>query len=62
MKKVTEQMIAKANLSKDEAKVIRVIYGLPSAGKRTKHWMAGLSDEKYRELQASAKEKLYEIM
>ena len=56
--KVTEQMIAKANLSAREAKVIRVAYELSSAGKRTKRWVAGLGVGTYDQLLTSGNEKL----
>jgi len=56
--KVTEQMIAKADLSAGEAKVIRVAYELSSAGKRTKRWVAGLGVGTYDQLLTSGNEKL----
>lgn len=55
---ITEKIIAKAELSKEEAKLIRVIRGLPSAGERTKGWVRGLSMRKHHQLLKSAEEKI----
>jgi hypothetical protein len=56
--RVTERMIAKADLTKSEAKLIRAVHGLPSAGRRTLRWVAGLGVRKYDSLLKSAEEKL----
>jgi len=59
--KITERIIAKADLSPEERMVARVFYGLSSAGKRTKELVADFSPcEKSRILRrAKAKIKRY---
>ncbi len=56
--KVTERIIAKAGLSKQEKMIARFYYGSKSAGKRTKYWVSMLSPGKYNELLASAEKKI----
>jgi len=56
--KVTEQIIAKANLSNKEKKVARVFHGLSSAGPRTEKWVEALRRETRAELLDSAQEKI----
>lgn len=58
MKQITERTIAMSGLNRDEAKLMRCIHGLPSAGKRTLRWVAGLGVKKYDSLLQSAEEKL----
>jgi hypothetical protein len=58
MIKITEQLIAKAGLSKEEARLMRVIHGLASAGQRTKRWVSALSMTKYEQLLKGAEEKI----
>lgn len=61
MIEVTEQIIAKAGLTKDEAKVARFFHNLPSAGGRTKHWVSALSSRKRLRLLESAERKIREM-
>jgi len=62
MKKVTEKIIAKAGLSKQEKKVARVHFDLPAAGQRTKKWVEALSNKKSEQLLFSAQEKIQQIL
>ncbi len=56
---VTEKTIGKAGLSPDEAKVIRFVHGLKTAGKTTKRWIEhNLSEEQYFQLLESAGGKI----
>jgi len=55
---VTERIIARAGLCKEEARVIRVLRELPSAGERTKRWVRNLSMRKYDQLLRSAEGKI----
>jgi len=55
---VTEKDIGKAGLSSEEAKVVRYRYGLSTAGKRTRKWVASLGDKKYSKLVTSSEKKL----
>jgi len=57
--KVTERIIAKAGLSKEEKKVARVYFDLPAAGPRTKKQVEALSGKKREQLLLSAQEKIY---
>jgi len=60
--KVTEQMIAKTDLTNEEKKIIRFLYDLPSAGDKTEKWINNLGQKKYDSLRASAEEKLSNIV
>ena len=62
MNVVTERLIAKSGLSTEEAKVIRTFYRIKTAGKRTKRWVEGLSNQKYHFLLKSGQEKIRRIL
>ena len=56
-----ESIIAKAELTPEEAKLMRVRLNLPAAGRensRTRKWTGELSAEKYYSLFRSAEEKI----
>ena len=59
---VTEKIIAKAGLTNEEAKIIRSIHDLPTAGIKTENWINNLSADKYDSLRASAEEKLRDAL
>jgi hypothetical protein len=61
---ITEEALTKANLTKEEIKVARLIYGLPSAGgdhSSTNNWYSeNLSPKRRSELIVSVQKKLHE--
>lgn len=59
---VTEKIIAKSGLSKEEARVIRVFYDLPTAGKKTKLWVKMIGHEKHSRILYSGKKKIKDFL
>jgi len=57
-KEITENIIAKSNLSSEQARVARVFYELPSAGLRTHRWVENLSVTRHDALLQEAQEKI----
>ena len=55
---ITERIIAKANLSSQEAMVVRYYRKLPTAGKRTRKFVENLPSQKKSQLLRSAEEKI----
>ena len=59
---ITERIIAKAGLSKQEKKVVRVFFELETAGPRTKKQVEALNGEKHDQLLSSAREKIRQTL
>lgn len=59
---ITERIIARADLSKEEKKVARVFFKLSTAGPRTRKWVKALSYKKHEQLLLSLREKIYRSM
>jgi len=59
---ITERIVAKAGLSSDEAKVIRVRYDLLTGGRKTQRWVETLGGEKHGQLLSSAREKIRQTL
>jgi len=57
---VTEKLLTKAGLTREEKKVIRFYLDLPSAGKRTHKWVKRLTAEHYVSLLNNAQRKIRE--
>lgn len=60
--KVTERIIGKANLSWQEAMVVRDYYELESEGKKTRGFVENLSPRKREQLLVSAQKKIREVL
>ena len=59
MAEITERVIANSGLTREEKKVARHYFNLPSAGKRTHRWAESLRQERYIKILDSARSKIF---
>lgn len=60
--KITERVIGRANLTSEEAKVVRCCYQLESAGERTWRWVNHLSPRKHNLFLSRALAKIHKTL